>query len=503
MRTTRLRQFVFRGLLVAILTYSGVLSLSVHAQQGDKATYSSGGVSPSQVWIDASAFWTGSPAQPDICLIIDGIIQAGYPNASGAVIDARGLYNSVSTSSAAILCSVNPFQHATSSLPPTTVLLPEATIPVTHTWTIPNNTRIVGEGQNTNLIAASPLSAGSYMIEMGYSTSPLQLCPTGGFCTSVGVEHLLLSDSNGLNVGGIQNQWSQGSSYVDHVNFHSFNYYGLQVAGPSGSYPGGTNSGPYSNIAYGSANGSGSVCIDIETQTLGVHGVTCTGNSTTGAAGGVGSTTDTAGIYINGSNNSVEDVHIESFYDGIEIGNNGGTVGNITISNVESSKSGGTSCNGGTQCLVKNTVHICGSATPTRGACANSGTVTDVTLLQITGFTYTVGDVMATVQDDASGTSIVRLSSGGELPLTTAIYALGEPDAGGYTRFATNPANPTANYDSSSTIVPTWGVNDGSISSGSSCLTPGALYTNTGGSSGSIMYVCTYGTSGFVWKPIA
>lgn len=498
-------KIAYNAIFVALACLTILLSadrVAFSQSTGNKAVFGSSGLQPSTIWIDASAWWTSSTYgnDPDICKIIDQIIQIPY--SSPVVIDARGLYNNQGTGSAAIPCAVNPFQHATSSLPATTVLLPAASISVSTTWILPNSARIVGEGQNTNLVAGSGLSG--YIVEMGSSS----MCPTGGYCSSVGVEHMLLQ-SNGA-VGGIYNGWSQTGSYVNDVNFRLFGcasmcatktYVGLQVD------PGATNSGPYSNLTYSTASSAvASLCADIETQTLGIHGFTCTGNASTANAG---PSSDAAGIIINSGNNSVEDVHLESFWDGIEIGNTTArTVGDVIVSNVTGTQSGSGCTSGMLLCVVQNVIHICGanSNNPSgRGTCANSGSVSDVELLNIlVGASY-YATVVAAVQDDSSGTSIVKCGSSIStcaIP-TTATYSLGESVAGGYSRFATNPSNPTANYDASSSIVPTWGVGINSVSTNTSCLTPGALYSNLDGISGSSLYVCTYGSSGFVWKPIA
>src|ERR1700680_910084 len=170
---------------------------------GNKAVYNSSNVpAPSTAWIDASAFWTtGNP--PDICVILNTYIlipsySTNYPN--GAVIYARCLYNN--PSGGQIKCTGPPFDGLTASPSPTTILLPASTIPIPSTWTLPNNMKLVGEGQNTNLSAAGV----GYMIEMGSAT----FCPLTG-CSSIGIEHLVLTAAS-TPVGGIDNQWAQDSS---------------------------------------------------------------------------------------------------------------------------------------------------------------------------------------------------------------------------------------------------------------------------------------------------
>jgi hypothetical protein len=173
-------------------------------------------------------------------------------------------------------------------------------------------------------------------------------------------------------------------------------------------------------------------CVEIDVQTRRLHGITCNGNGKTGK---------NPGIVVNASNNSIENVFMQAFWDGIEIGNITSAVGNVVISNVE----GATGTLGG----VMNTVHICGLHSGKFGACSTTQTaVTDVTIL---GATNKSGGTSLSVQDDVTGTSIAGSGS-----LTTGMYILGESVAGvGYSRFA----SPSPSSSSTgSTVVPTWGV---------------------------------------------
>jgi hypothetical protein len=151
---------------------------------------------------------------------------------------------------------------------------------------------------------------------MGSST----LCTTP--CSGVSVEHLSIDATSNPNVNGIVNNYAQSSSYVNDVSFSNIGCAALVIGSP--------NSGPYTTINSGfSPTGVGGtgctgggpnvnypLCIDIETQTKGVHGVTCIGPQ----LGNTGPYPHTAGIYVNASNNTVEDLHFERFWDGVEIG---------------------------------------------------------------------------------------------------------------------------------------------------------------------------------------
>jgi hypothetical protein len=462
------------------------------AAAGNKGVYgSSGSVTFSQVWVDASGYWT--TGVPDLCGIINGILTASsystnYPN--GAVIDARGL---VDPGGGSVLCNGEPFSGVTA---PSTILLPAATIPVSMTWTLPNNTKIIGEGPYTSLQAQNPLRGTAYMIEMGSSDS----CPSEG-CSGVSIEHLLLDASLNSFVNGIHNQYAQTPSYVNDVGLIEFSLTGLKVEpGSLNGPPGAIDSGPYSNITFSTLFGSpcsGStcaVCADIEVQTRGLHGITCIGSPQTGTQ----HSDDVAAIYVNASNNSVEDVHVEAFWDGIEVGNITAPVGNVLISNVTGSES--QNCSNKSDCRVINVVHICGPQNKSQfGQCANTGSVSDVTILQDSAQMNDDPGSTTTVRDDVTNTSLVRVANSSSAT-TTGMYVLGEALGGGNTRFAVSPA-PTGNFDPASTVVPTWGVGTAAPST-QSCSTPGALYSNTQGGSGTTVFVCTASSGSLTWQPI-
>jgi len=174
---------------------------------------------------------------------------------------------------------------------------------------------------------------------------------------------------------------------------------------------------------------------------------------------------------VNARNNSIEDVHIESFWDGIEVANFSGTVANVLLSNVTGSTSG----QNNTCCQTTNVVHLCGKNPWDQtiyGTCAteNAAIVEDITILNATNFSapYTVGTTgiqPTAIADDVTANAIPACRQQGNPPgcataLATAIYALGEPDAGGtsnpaYSKFTSNPATPKGNYPATSSFVPT------------------------------------------------
>jgi hypothetical protein len=488
--------------------------------QGQKAVWqNSTTVVGSQVWVDLSSWWTSSSNQPDLCQLISLKIlnqsygtQGNYPN--GAVIDARGVYpagyalqqnpyNNVG-------CTGDPFAGLTGPPPSTTILLPSGYIQANCTWTIPNNTRIVGDEKGTVIAAQANFNSTcnhgtGYVIEMGGvdSTTGQNLCPSVGssfVCTSVGIEHVYLA-GNGtqLTVGGIDNQYSQGGSYVNDVELYNFHGTGLSIAAPgmNNNPPGATNSGPYSNILY-YAYSSGDECINLGAQTQGVHGVTCSG------AGSVAPPNANVGIVVDGSNNSIEDVHIEQYWDGIQIGPSA-AVSNVLVSNVTTNPS--TKSN----TPVTNAVHLCG-ANPlnTNTGCPcytnnNCSVLKDITLLDIGN---SGGAPTTTVADDASSNLIVACNGGCAMPdLSTAIYLLGEPDAQSagnpaYSKFTSSPTTSNGNYNNGSSYMPTWG--EGNLAPGGAtpnCSPFGAIYSKTN-ASGKSVWVCTLVSGQIQWATV-
>jgi hypothetical protein len=466
----------------------------VHGQEGENAVFSGGNPTGSIAFIDASAFCGGaggsgtcSGSSTDVCTEI-GTALTKLP-ATGGVIDARGVVPSVGGSQS---CSGNPF----ASLPsnnnvPYWVLLPASNIKMYAGWVLPSNVHLLGEGQYTMLIAE--FSSGD-IIDMGSSgcTTPV---------TGISIDSVNLDAASTANsVNGIVNNCAQQSSYVNNVDMYSIGGVGILVTSNA------SNSGPYSNITFSGASstscpshpaiGACPVCVDLEAQTRGVHGATCISGGNDNAPGA-------AGIYVNWSNNTVEDIHFEGFWDGIEVAeNSSNTVGNVLISNITGAESG----NG----VTLNTVHICGPHPNSgEGACSAYGTVSDVTILSATDNNNggAKGQASAVIQDDVTNTTVAAILPSDPSKISTgetvALYVLGEPMGGGYSRFTTNPGTNFTTSPSGSP-VPTWGVG-GTAPTGACSATssngsvPGAVYSDTAGGTNTSIYVCTSSGS---WAPI-
>jgi hypothetical protein len=499
------------------LAFSAVLMLvtvclvcRIEAQQ-NAVWQSSTQTVASAAFIDASIY-TGTGNNTDFCAKLNAALSAAASSfPQGAVIDARGL-TSINTN---MICPLGatPWVYGSSIVTlPSTVLLPDAEITISNTWVLPNGTRLVGaqttdaSGANNNpyptLLAASPFTpptspdTSNAMIEMGSGATGI--CPNGGPCYGISVEHLTLDGDNittagGAPLNGIYNGYAQDQSYTNDLDLKNLTGTGLFVDVPSGasSFGGATGSGPYSTIDFTpQASASAPICVQLNAQTRGIHGATCIGSQTTAPTTGCGSA-NLAGIYVNAGNNTLDDIHIESFCDGIQVGNTTANTSNVVISNLVTAHKGANGYN-----PTQNSIHICGPHPHSQfGQCATTSVnISDVTVLQVSATSG--GTTITGVEDDVTGTSISNTST-----VSVGIYSLGEAPSGGYgySRFSTSPSASSNGSSPYSTAVPTWGVGV-SVPANDNCTTPGALYSTTGGASGDAIFVCT---TALVWSPIA
>jgi len=359
-----------------------------------------------------------------------------YPS-TGAVIDARGL-NSVNTN---MTCSASPWGSGSGYLNVPSVILLPATgasnpIKIPSTWILPNGTKLIGQETTdpalntggtplqTTIQAASSMTSGTPMIQFGDSSH----CPSS-ICTGISVEHLTLY-GNGNSLIGIQNENSQDLSFVDHVTLYHVLGTGLSV-GVNSSGGSALNSGPYTKIHYdaGGSGVSGSVCAQINglSSTHGIHGLSC-----------VSSPDSSNAVLLDSSNNTIEDVRINGFYNGIVIGSLGAASANI-LRNIF-----GETGAGGFPVVV---VEI-----------SNNNPVSDISIMG-------VNNPLAsqTIQDDVTSTFLNEPYVG--------MYVLGEKKNGGYSRFMTSTTSSTNNA-----VAWAFGTNapTGSCSTGSlySCTSP-------------------------------
>jgi hypothetical protein len=372
------------------------------------------------------------------------------------VIDARGITSGLNCTS-----GTPWFQGGTSyTNTPATILLPSGLITIHQTWILPNGTRVVGEGAGSSGTGSSGTGITTIqavsgftgqMIQMGPNNNSTTLTPCTNFstgCMGVSVEDLTLDGNDSAT--GIINGQAREHSYVRRVYLYRIPGTGLQVWN-NASY-----SGPYSDITFYNASSAaaGTVCVWIDNiSTRGVHGLKCVAS---------GSTTPSAAVILDGVGNSVEDVQVQGFGDGILVGKDNPTVNSVLLNIV-----GGSS--------VTNVIHICGPVQVT--PCPSTANlVADISVMSVAR-----GISVNTIDDDVSlSTSSTTLQDA-----NIAMYVIGDPlkAAGstiGYSRFSTSPN------------VPTWVVQK-TTTPPSSCVA-GSILSNSAGTSGNTLWVCTGST---------
>jgi len=288
------------------------------------------GITGSASFVDASTLvGNGQNQGSDLCDVIykvlRGTIVSGFT--SGGVIDARAIIGTALTCSTT--ANTSPWFTTSGGYlnnKPSTILLPAGVIKIHYQWVVPSGTRLIGVGadlagsQQTVIQACSTTNCftGSAVLQFGGTGTTCSPSP----CTGISVEHVTLDGANNsTTLTGIENANSQDQTYVDHVTLWQFLGTGLSIHGGGSNY-GAQNSGPYTNITYdtnGAASGT-AVCVNINGVsggTHGIHGLTCKGNYSPVA------------VLLDSSNNSLEDVRITGFDDGIRIGSVGTARSNV------------------------------------------------------------------------------------------------------------------------------------------------------------------------------
>ena len=433
-----------RSLVVAIVAVMvGAISVGpLEGQAGDHYVKKSSGsnTQPSSAIIDASV-QSGS----NICEVLYNALNS--VSQAGVAIDARGVSTTTSCAS-----SETPWQSPgnTTLTQPSILLLPAGTITSKATWQIPAGTRLVGMGSGSTKITTIKNTTSSTILQMG--TSSCSPSP----CVGVAVEHLSITGSSATSDAIYNNNAGQGS-YVNDVYINSVQGIGVYVGS------GALGSGPYSNITFDAKSGdsSSTVCLQILTSTLGVRGLNCTAKDTT----------PSAGIEVDGSNNTLEDITVTEFLDGIEVGLNGSASNNI----------------------IRNVTDFSNTATDRATVHIYSG-VADLILLGIQNACgSTQGCHASTVYDEVTATQLSDL--------TLSMYVLGRASGSTgnlYSRFTTAVATTgSALAPNYAPNAPTWIVGGQNPPTTTGCSL-GSLYSNTG-TSGNSLWVCTPSSTTTAW----
>jgi hypothetical protein len=457
---------MFERSAVLLVVSLAVLTTKSIGQAGDHAVYTTGStLTPSTAYVDVAS-WGNSSVQntptTDICTALYNVMKT-MTSGPGTLLDARGI-TSLTCNSTTIL---SPWYNSSGSgtyLTPVglDILLPAGTITISYPWIIPTQTRVFGVGRGiTTIQAVSSGYSGSKMVQLGAPTSDGNyntLCTgnTGNDNTisfAVALSDLTLNGSNNA-VNGIENCNAEEGSYVERVNIVNVNGVGLYLgtvlttgAGTDGTS---NHSGPYLDLWIVASSSSAS-CINIfEAQPRGIHGLTCTGTDS-----------EPVGIYLDGSNVSLEDINVSGFTNGILIGSQ--SQSNATHPAVATNVL--FNINGGSE--LTNVIHICNPSS-LKGSCtsSSSGPVSDLTISALTSSSSSSN----TIEDDLTDTTLANITDP-----EIGIYVLGESVSlgsnVGYSRFTTSPS------------APTWFYGTGSSAPSGSCTT-GSLFSWAGGGSG-------------------
>jgi len=432
---------MLRVVVPCLLLWFSAFPVSGAAQgtRGQNAVYNAQGncgssCVPSSAFIDASQFGSNTT---NICAVLNFILTPGNSiiPSTGAVIDARGLPGSTNTN---MTCSSSPWAGIANP-PPTNILLPAGTITIQAGWVIPKNTHLIGQGDN--LPTSQGLSSGTTIVAANSSVNPMiSFCSSA--CTGVAIEKLVLN-GNGLTVTGIKNSFAGTLSYVDHVGLYHILGTGLWINSAAA-----TGSGPYSNINFTiSTSVPTTICAKIDgvNGTGGIRNLSCINNNQVTIA--------SAGVLLDSSNNSIKDLNIAGFTDGVLVGANATATNNVLI-NVYGDT---VCCTTGTPPVV-NVVHV-----------SSNNTVSDIALMGVSNGVNVANQY--TVRDEVTGTI---------LPVSTdpivGLYALGKASNNGYARFTTSPS------------VPSWATGTQSPPGGS--CAQGSIYSCTASGCSHVLWGC-------------
>jgi len=227
------------------------------------------------------------------------------------------------------------------------------------------------------------------------------------------------------------------------------------------------NSGPYSNLMMSSVV----TCVNISQTvgTRGIHGLNCSTSSSSGAA-----------IYVDGSNNSLEDISLTgngSNIDGILIGANNPAPNNLLF-NIRGSGFGSNS----------SLIHISNASGQNQcpGLNATNNTtaynVCDITIMGVTNLT----SGSTTIYDQVEVNGVVTLPDS-----HLGMYVLGEPVQNGSTSY--NDTFLGSSHFTTSPNWPSWFVGANTPSGG--CANTGTGFSNVGS-----LYSATSGSSGTLWE---
>jgi hypothetical protein len=435
--------------LVLVLTMVSCFSLTAVSQQGNPYVASSSAAPTwSTAYVDASAYCSTAGScgsSDDFCHVLYKALTTSFPNAG--VLDARGVDPS-KTGSGCSSANDTPFYNGTSYAGSSTVLLPAGTIKISGVWTLPQGTRLIGEGGEDS---ASP-QVQRTVIQAQNGLSPIIQMGSGSGCIGTSIEGVIIDGMGNSSVSGITNPCTD-HSYVRRVTLYNILGTGLSVSG--------ANSGPYSDITFDTTTKtttSSTIGIYLQNATRGVQGITCTNT----ASGSSYNATQGTCIKVAGAGNTVQDVRVEGLEFGVEV-----AASNTVLLNID----------GDTQPTTNN---------PTINVVKIDQGVADVAAIGISN------SCVSTSQCSSTDYTLYDDSTSAPPPLYAStdpyvsMYVLGDrievANQVAYSRYTTSSS--TANWSV--------GAAPSGIPTGTACPAPGSLFSNTNSSTSvQALYVCS------------
>jgi hypothetical protein len=296
-----------------------------------------------------AANMTGS----DMCAqIANAWIALSAISSSGGIVDARS-FSSNQVCAGSMWVNYPPESSGNDTFSGTVLLGGGVTVQIPDTMIIPGggaiysySTRPWSSNVGANLQASNSFPAGHPLVQYGITRSGQN--PQGIWLENIGIDCRHPNGTFDAASVGVLNRYAQENSGWRNVQFTGC-HTGFDIE------PGGDDSGPYekTHVTVPSESDGGAHCGDLGTTTaglfkIGFHTLSCVGPSS--------GTQQNVGININGSNISIDDVHVEEFVTGIQVGGSHFVQG-VSLTNV-----GG---QGGATFTMTSVIDIASSGGPT------------------------------------------------------------------------------------------------------------------------------------------
>ncbi len=261
----------------------------------------------------------------DPCIKIRNAI-ANLP-ANGGTVDARAFFGTYS-------CSVNPFMDGHIA---TNVILGAVTLNIDIPWELNTSNTLIGGGRENNLFYNTILRTSS---SFPSDTAMIQMCHySQGFpCFGVQVTDLEMDCNYTSGCIGGENLIAEELSWFRRVLVLHAEGTGIKLGALPTPY-GAQNSGPYADIEILPVDAAITTtkCFSVYRTPAwrGLNGITCNGDGYTSKP--------SVAILMEGMAGLIQNVHIEHFTTGIELGTGAEVVADMVVENIESGPDNDTS----------------------------------------------------------------------------------------------------------------------------------------------------------------